>query len=149
MRILDKGVVPLDFAALGFDGAPLQRFLHALDDPHGNLLVTGPNGYSLFGDFQKAKRAKGGTIVTATYLAPAPGGIFDAGDNGLYSILVQPGAVRDLANTTTNAGLLDQFLVSSNVRPQSPALHAASPASAALTLAGEDDGDELRKLLGL
>jgi general secretion pathway protein E len=44
MRILDKGGVPLDFASLGFDGQALQRFLDALDEPHGILLVTGPTG---------------------------------------------------------------------------------------------------------
>src|SRR6185503_8389620 len=44
MRILDKGGVPLDFAALGFDGEPLRRFIHALEEPHGILLVTGPTG---------------------------------------------------------------------------------------------------------
>ncbi|MBC8022477.1 MAG: type II secretion system ATPase GspE [Burkholderiales bacterium] len=44
MRILDKGGVPLDFASLGFDGQAMQRFLQALDQVHGILLVTGPTG---------------------------------------------------------------------------------------------------------
>ena len=44
MRILDKGGVPLNFESLGFDGAALERFLHALDEVHGILLVTGPTG---------------------------------------------------------------------------------------------------------
>ncbi|HYC34791.1 MAG TPA: type II secretion system ATPase GspE [Usitatibacter sp.] len=44
MRILDKGGVPLDFAALGFEGQALERFLSVLDQPHGILLVTGPTG---------------------------------------------------------------------------------------------------------
>jgi general secretion pathway protein E len=44
MRILDKGGVPLDFPSLGFDGQPLERFLHCLDQVHGILLVTGPTG---------------------------------------------------------------------------------------------------------
>ena len=44
MRILDKGGVPLDFASLGFDGQPLERFLTVLDQPHGIMLVTGPTG---------------------------------------------------------------------------------------------------------
>src|ERR1700738_3719367 len=44
MRILDKGGVPLDFASLGFDGASLKRFLDALDQVHGILLVLGPTG---------------------------------------------------------------------------------------------------------
>ena len=44
MRILDKGGVPLDFAALGFEGQALERFLEVLGEPHGILLVTGPTG---------------------------------------------------------------------------------------------------------
>ena len=64
--------------------------------------------------------------MTATYIAQAPGGLFDQGDNGLYSIIIQGGSVRDLAGTATTTGLLDQFLVSSTLPPQSPAVHAAA-----------------------
>ena len=84
-----------------------------------DILVTGPNGYSLFADFTKAKASKGGS-VTATYIAQSPGGLFDQGDNGLYSMIVQGGSVKDLAGTTTTAGLLDQFLVSSRLAPSRP-----------------------------
>jgi hypothetical protein len=94
-----------------------------------DILVTGPNGYNLFGDFTKAKASKGGS-VTATYIAQAPGGLFDQGDNGLYSIIIQGGAVKDLAGTATATGLLDQFLVSSTFPPQSPAVHAAAAKAA-------------------
>ncbi len=44
MRILDKGGVALDFAALGFDDSNLKVFLDLLSQPHGVLLVTGPTG---------------------------------------------------------------------------------------------------------
>jgi general secretion pathway protein E len=44
MRILDKGGVPLNFASLGFEGQSLERFIEALDQVHGILLVTGPTG---------------------------------------------------------------------------------------------------------
>jgi general secretion pathway protein E len=44
MRILDKGAAPLDFDALGYAGAELDRYLHILDQPTGILLVTGPTG---------------------------------------------------------------------------------------------------------
>jgi hypothetical protein len=108
-----------------------------------DILITGPNGYSLPADFTKGKLSKRGTVATATYLAAAPGGKFDLGDNGLYSILLNDGAVADLAGTTIDPGLLDQFLVSSTLPPQSPALQ---PASAALEAAADDD---LRKAVGL
>jgi hypothetical protein len=121
----------------------------SLDD--SDLLVTGPQGYNLFADFQRAKRSRGGTVVTGTYLAPAPGGKFDQGDNGLYSILLQAGEVRDLSNTLSAAGLLDQFLVSSTQPPQAPPVLAAPPVSAALQPAaadGDSDDDKL-KAVGL
>ena len=44
MRILDKGGVALDFARLGFLDDTLERFRHALKQPNGILLVTGPTG---------------------------------------------------------------------------------------------------------
>jgi general secretion pathway protein E len=44
MRILDKGGTPLDFAALGFDGAPLEGLKKVLAQPNGIILVTGPTG---------------------------------------------------------------------------------------------------------
>jgi len=44
IRLLDKAGVKFDFAALGFDGEPLQRLLDALDMPNGIILVTGPTG---------------------------------------------------------------------------------------------------------
>jgi len=44
MRILDRGSVELDFAALGFEGRELDAYLEALRRPNGILLVTGPTG---------------------------------------------------------------------------------------------------------
>jgi general secretion pathway protein E len=44
MRILDRGALTLDFAALGFDDAVLPRYVQVLHQPHGILLVTGPTG---------------------------------------------------------------------------------------------------------
>ena len=44
MRILDKGSVPLDFRALGFEGAMLESFERILSQPQGIILVTGPTG---------------------------------------------------------------------------------------------------------
>jgi general secretion pathway protein E len=44
LRILDRGSLALDFAALGFDGTPLEKYLQILRQPHGIVLVTGPTG---------------------------------------------------------------------------------------------------------
>ncbi len=44
LRILDRGSLALDFAALGFDDTQLPKFLECLARPHGILLVSGPTG---------------------------------------------------------------------------------------------------------
>ena len=44
MRILDRGTVVFDFAALGFAEPALGGLLDALARPNGILLVTGPTG---------------------------------------------------------------------------------------------------------
>ncbi|MDZ4842773.1 MAG: GspE/PulE family protein [Hyphomicrobium aestuarii] len=44
LRILDRGNIALDFAALGFRGPALTTFLGLLDQPNGLILVTGPTG---------------------------------------------------------------------------------------------------------
>jgi general secretion pathway protein E len=44
LRVLDRGNVTLDFAALGFDDAFLSKFTRLLQRPYGILLVTGPTG---------------------------------------------------------------------------------------------------------
>jgi general secretion pathway protein E len=44
IRLLHKESIVLDFAALGFEGDALQRFLDVLALPHGIILITGPTG---------------------------------------------------------------------------------------------------------
>jgi general secretion pathway protein E len=44
LRILDRGSLALDFAALGFDAGLLTQFRAVLNRPHGIVLVTGPTG---------------------------------------------------------------------------------------------------------
>jgi general secretion pathway protein E len=44
MRILDRGGVTLDLAALGLEGDTSRSYLGILEQPHGVLLITGPTG---------------------------------------------------------------------------------------------------------
>jgi len=44
LRILDRGNLNLDFAALGFDDDVVGRFRALVQEPHGIVLVTGPTG---------------------------------------------------------------------------------------------------------
>jgi general secretion pathway protein E len=44
MRILDRESIVLDFDSLGFDQLIRNKFVKALEMPHGIILVTGPTG---------------------------------------------------------------------------------------------------------
>ena len=44
MRILDRESIVLDFDSLGFDQILRDKFVKALEMPHGIILVTGPTG---------------------------------------------------------------------------------------------------------
>jgi type IV pilus assembly protein PilB len=44
LRILDKDALKLDLTQLGFDRAPLEQFQHAIHQPYGMVLITGPTG---------------------------------------------------------------------------------------------------------
>ncbi|WP_338846595.1 type II secretion system ATPase GspE [Massilia sp. W12] len=44
LRLLDKEAKRLDLAHLGMSEAMMQRFDHAINQPHGIVLVTGPTG---------------------------------------------------------------------------------------------------------
>lgn len=44
MRLLDKANLKLDMTKLGFEQSDLDLFKHAIDQPQGMVLVTGPTG---------------------------------------------------------------------------------------------------------
>lgn len=44
MRILDKSSLMLDMKDLGFEEEPLRKFINAIEQPYGIVLVTGPTG---------------------------------------------------------------------------------------------------------
>lgn len=44
MRILDKSNLQIDLSKLGFDEQSLARFMNAIENPYGMVLVTGPTG---------------------------------------------------------------------------------------------------------
>ena len=44
MRLLDKGNLQTDMTRLGFDESELKKFKHAIHQPYGMVLVTGPTG---------------------------------------------------------------------------------------------------------
>ena len=91
----------------------------------GDVAVSGPGGFSADAELVRAKAQKRGTVVRATYRAAAPGGRFDAADNGEYALVLTSSAVNstegDSAGTTGAECVLGGFLVSCRANPASVA----------------------------
>ncbi len=147
LRLLDRSNLTLDFQALGFDQALLERLRPVLAQPHGILLVTGPTGsgktttlYAALAELNLPER-KLLTIedpieyrlagVNQTQVAPAIGLTFAA---ALRSFLRQDpdimmvGEVRDLetAQVAVQAALTGHMILST--------LHTNSAAAAVTRL---------------
>ena len=75
----------------------------------GDVQVTGPGGYSQLGTLSNLSFSAG--TWTATYRVPAPGGTFDAADNGTYLIAMRGGEVSDAAGNFVSAGTLGSFAI--------------------------------------
>ncbi|MCL4176706.1 MAG: hypothetical protein KJ072_03030 [Verrucomicrobia bacterium] len=77
-----------------------------------DLLVTGPNGYSNLVEFIGADLPSDGSPMTGTYSISAPGGTWDAADNGTYTVTLLEGAVEDTLNNSIPQTTLGGFNVS-------------------------------------
>jgi hypothetical protein len=90
-----------------------------------DIRVSGPGGFNnVAASFVSANLNTNGTPRTATYSLTPPGGSWDAGDNGTYTIALQGSQVMDVAGNAVNANAsLGSFTV--NV-----------PGAAAATIAG-------------
>ncbi|MFN3409102.1 MAG: InlB B-repeat-containing protein [Limisphaerales bacterium] len=103
----------------------------------GNLLVTGPGGYSNLCEFIGADLADDGSPMTGTYAIPAPGGLWDAADNGTYTITLLGGTVSDIWNNSVPQTALGSFEVA--ISAATPGVLAVLPADG-LTATGAVGG---------
>ncbi|MCX5660864.1 MAG: hypothetical protein NTW19_14255 [Planctomycetota bacterium] len=62
-----------------------------------DVRVTGPSNFNVLATFVGASLNSNGTPRTATYSFTAPGGAWDAADNGTYTFTLQAGQVTDVA----------------------------------------------------
>lgn len=87
---------------------------------NGDILVTGPNGFSQLANFAGFNHFPFGNDAsrTATYTIAAPGGTWDNPDNGTYTLTIQANQVRDTGNNSVAAGSLGSFVV--NIRDTTP-----------------------------
>ena len=74
-----------------------------------DVQVSGPGGYSQAGTLANLTHSAG--TWTATYRIPAPGGSWNAADNGTYTISVRPSQVADTFGNYVAAGSLGTFQV--------------------------------------
>lgn len=64
----------------------------------GAVRADGPNGFSVAASLVGLDAGTDGTPRTATYRIAAPGGVWDYGDNGAYTLRLAAGAVHDAAD---------------------------------------------------
>ncbi|BAY23427.1 hypothetical protein NIES2100_31920 [Calothrix sp. NIES-2100] len=76
-----------------------------------DIVVTGPNGYKPSVTLVNVNTNNNGTPRTATYQFTAPGGSWDAADNGTYTVSVQANQVSDTSNNYLQSGTLGTFTV--------------------------------------
>jgi hypothetical protein len=119
----------------------------------GDIRVTGPNGFSQLATFWGVDQHVNGTPRRATYFITAPGGAFDDGDNGLYTIELLAGEVRDTAGNAAAAATLGTLAVNIPAPQARPAadlteLNAADWAAWAASASASASDDTTRKTLG-
>ncbi|GAB4474119.1 MAG: hypothetical protein OHK0037_34870 [Elainellaceae cyanobacterium] len=127
-------------------GGPTQTFtiqyadavqLNSLSFRNGNLLVTGPNGFVQGAQLVGFTPVGNGTSRTVTYQITAPGGTWDANDNGTYQVALQAGQVFDTSGNAAPPATLGSFNVSVPI-PIVPVSVAVAPANVV-----EDSGGTL------
>lgn len=76
-----------------------------------DVRVRGPHDFEVHADLVSVSDGTNGTPRTATYQIHAPGSLWDATDNGTYTVTLQPNQVRDTSNNFVAGGELGTFNV--------------------------------------
>jgi hypothetical protein len=77
-----------------------------------DLVILDPNGATNLVEYVGADLPMDGATITGSYSIPAPGGDWDAEDNGTYTVLLTDGAVDDTLNNRSSEAVLGTFIVS-------------------------------------
>ena len=78
----------------------------------GNILVTGPNGYSQTATFVGVDNNTDGSPRTATYRITSPNSTWGSGDNGTYTLTMQSSQVGDTRGNYVPYGVVGSFAIS-------------------------------------
>ena len=76
-----------------------------------DVRVVGPDGYSMLAQLTKVEDRYAGRQRIATYTIDAPGGAWDRGDNGQYTIYLRRNQVTDNNAHAVAAGVIGTFTV--------------------------------------
>jgi probable HAF family extracellular repeat protein len=96
-----------------------------------DVRVTGPNAFNQLASLVSINAAGDGTPRTATYRINAPGGTWDTGDNGTYTLALEAGQVTDPSNNAADAGTIGTFDVSVDTIKPTVSTFSASNVSTA------------------
>ncbi|RMG15312.1 MAG: DUF4038 domain-containing protein, partial [Cyanobacteria bacterium J055] len=76
-----------------------------------DVRVRGPHDFEVEANFVSVSNSADGTPRTATYQIHAPGSLWDATDNGTYTVTLQPNQANDTSNNFVAGGDLGTFNV--------------------------------------
>jgi hypothetical protein len=102
-----KGATTYDFT-VDYADANVVSFA-SLDSK--DIRITGPNNFNVLATFVKSDPATDGKNIRATYRITPPGGSWDAGDNGKYTVAVELNQVFNAKNTAVPSATLSTFTV--------------------------------------
>jgi hypothetical protein len=76
-----------------------------------SIQIVAPNGTTYKATFLGTTKAGNGSQRTANYKFAAPGGTWDASDDGVYTVRLLAGFVKDTQGNTASARTLGTFAV--------------------------------------
>ena len=83
-----------------------------------DVTVTAPDGTELAVTLVSVDPTDDGTPRTATYAIAAPGGTWDAADNGEYTVTTNQGEIADASGNLLEAGTLGSLTINVSEQPQ-------------------------------
>jgi len=100
-----------------------------------DIRVTGPNSFNTLATLVSATPNTDSPTITAVYRIVPPGGNWDVGDNGVYSISVEATQVQDAVANSVAAGLLGYAMVGLNGNTSTPAIVVTTTSGTTVNIA--------------